>query len=231
MVAVMFVAEHEGVVSAYVFFQLLDGIAYVRHLVVDASSRRSGLGRLLMNAVAKCARASGATRWMLNAVPSNTAAIALYEGLGMVRGDIAHAVSVPWDVVFAHASEPAAVCVRPLLDSEDAAAERHFGLAPGIVTAARKLEGRVFLCARAAPSGPLVGLAVFDAAFPGASPFRADSGEIAFALLAGMAPNRRLEDRTVNVREEGQPYLTDALVRAGARVRLEVVSLSGQLPA
>jgi ribosomal protein S18 acetylase RimI-like enzyme len=60
--------------------------AHVRMLGVDRASRRRGVGRALMDACLEEARRAGKSRLTLETTESMTAAQALYESMGFVRG-------------------------------------------------------------------------------------------------------------------------------------------------
>lgn len=225
---VLFAWEDDSAV-AYVFFELLDGIAYVRHLVTAPAARRRGIGRSLLLEVAARARAAGAQAWTLNTEPTNVPALALYEGLGMTRGKTLHALKIPWAAALAASSPVPDLGVSHLPEADDVSIEAALDLVPGQLGAARALPGRVLLVARRGDR--LEGLACFDTGFPGAFPFRATHADVAFALLAAMHAHKRAEDEVVNLVAEGQPWLAEAVLAAGGTLRLEVVNLRGPLPA
>ena len=66
-------------VIGYTYFQVMQGLTYVRHVVTAPEARRTGVGRSLMAAVAERARTAGCTSWCLNVMRGNRAARALYE--------------------------------------------------------------------------------------------------------------------------------------------------------
>lgn len=226
MTPTTFVAESDGEVIGYVFFQLLSGVAYVRHVAVSPSARRRGVGRALMAAVATRAREAGVTTWVLNVKPHNVAAIALYEGLGMQRTYLSQAVKIAWDDLDRVPASPG-IDVRPLTEEEEPAIETALRMIPGQLGTARALGGRLLLVAHA--NDALVGAAVFDPAFPGCQPFRARSPEVAFALLRAMRPHKREGDAIVNMMIEDARAVTDAIVAAGGTLRLEIQNMRGPL--
>jgi ribosomal protein S18 acetylase RimI-like enzyme len=66
----MRVAEDpSGAVVGYALFDVLDGLAYVRHLVTAKGARRRGVGRRLLRSVADESATRGATSWVLNVAP------------------------------------------------------------------------------------------------------------------------------------------------------------------
>lgn len=228
------IAEEAGAACGYTFFQLLDKVAYVRHLVTAPEARRRGVGRALLLAVAARARDAGATSWTLNVRPDNVPALALYEGLGMKRTYRLHALRIAWaDALEARLRMSDEIRTRGvacslLAPSDDAAVERAVGLLPGHLREARKLPGRILVVAREGDA--VVGAAAFDPTFPGAFPFRAASAAVAFALLDLMRQHKRPEDDIVNLAVEGQPEIADAVLAAGGVLRLEAQNLAGALP-
>jgi ribosomal protein S18 acetylase RimI-like enzyme len=87
----MWVAELDGQVVAMVALDFVDtdpevadgrGTAAVTSLAVTAGAARRGLGRFLTLFAERQAKARGVRVLTLNTKPSNSAALALYEGLG-----------------------------------------------------------------------------------------------------------------------------------------------------
>lgn len=82
------VAEHEGVVAAYVVvtfgfdLEFAGRDAFVTELFVDAAHRRSGLARALLEAAERDARANEVRALHLVVRPENPNAIALYASQG-----------------------------------------------------------------------------------------------------------------------------------------------------
>ena len=62
-------------------------------LFVRPESRRSGAGKVLLQAAAQHAARAGCARLDLTTAKTNTSAQALYESLGWVRDDVFHAYS------------------------------------------------------------------------------------------------------------------------------------------
>lgn len=67
------------------FVAVHDGVAMLHALEVIPKARRGGVGRAMTIQAARWARDEGATDFALLVTERNTAARALYEGLGMVR--------------------------------------------------------------------------------------------------------------------------------------------------
>jgi tRNA threonylcarbamoyl adenosine modification protein TsaD/ribosomal-protein-alanine acetyltransferase len=77
------VAEENGHVIGYAGVMLVDDDAHLMNVAVNAERRGEGLGRALVAEALGRASALGATRATLEVRPSNAAAIALYESLGL----------------------------------------------------------------------------------------------------------------------------------------------------
>jgi GNAT superfamily N-acetyltransferase len=224
----MRMAERAGEVVGYAIVDLLDGVAYVRHLVSAPSARRTGVGRALLLHVAAEASARGATRWVLNVKPDNVAAIALYESLGFRPTQWVHAMYIGWEDAVRAPRANVEVSVLP--PEEDAATELATNVMNGHLGTARALGGRMVLVARERGTGRTVGVSVYDPGFPGLYPFQAKSPGIAFALLAATRPYAPPDHEGVNMKLDDLEAVKDAVLAAGGRKRLEVRGLSGPLP-
>ena len=85
----MFVAEDDGLVLARLSLAR-DPHPASRHvadlgLMVDASARRQGVGRMLLSAAVAWARGSGVRKLELHVFPWNEPALRLYESFGFER--------------------------------------------------------------------------------------------------------------------------------------------------
>jgi len=76
------VAGPDGRVSAFILVQFSGDTAEILTLAVHPAARRKGLARALVEAGLAAARAHGADRMLLDVAATNTAARALYSGLG-----------------------------------------------------------------------------------------------------------------------------------------------------
>ncbi len=215
-------------VVGYVLFDVLAGVAYVRHLVSAQAARRTGVGRALLWAVAEAAMARGVTTWVLNVKPDNVAAITLYESLGFRRTFRVHAVRIDWADVARVARDVAGVAVTVLAPEDDAGVETALGLLSGQLGSARALGGRTFHVARRGDA--VVGVSAFDPGFPGTYPFKAASPEIAFALLRAARAHAPADQTFVNMKLDDLEAVKDAVLAAGGTLRLEVQALAGTLP-
>ena len=200
---------------------------HIKHLIIDPAHRRRGLGRRLMRDAAEQARAAGLGRWMLNVKPDNTAARALYRGLGFVERSQSAVLRLPWAAVSALPAPPPGLEAAPLPEGLEAIPALGFG--PGELPNLRARPGAVWWGLRA--GGAWVGAAGFDPSFPGATPFRVLGAAAARALLEALRPFARPGDAHLFVVVEGNLAVEAALVSAGATETLRVIAMDGPLPA
>jgi ribosomal protein S18 acetylase RimI-like enzyme len=220
-------AEHQGRAVGYAWFEALAGSGYVRHVVVDASSRGLGIGRALMVGVRDRLSAAGCAAWCLNVHPDNVPARRLYESLGLVAAYESAAVRFTWPMVEAlPRGEALDVTVDPEA-ARDAEIEAAFGLVPGLLAGARAHGSRVIAVARRGDA--IAGAAVFDPGFPGAFPFRLREAVDARRLLEGLRPFARSGVSEMGVVVEDHPALEALLVAAGAEVRFRMSHHRGSL--
>lgn len=179
MMATTRVAEHDGRVSAYLFYQLIGETLYVRHVATAKERRREGAARALFRDTKELGRAAGAREICLNVKPDNTSAIRLYESEGLARAYASAAFRLHFSTFPVSSVRDPVTC--PLAPELDAALEARFGLPGGQLAMARGLPNRVVL--GATRDGAPVGVACFDRGFPGCFPFRADTAETAAALV------------------------------------------------
>lgn len=76
------VAGPDGRICAFILVQFSGETAEILTLAVHPAARREGLARALVEAAMMAAHASGADRMLLDLAATNTAALALYSGLG-----------------------------------------------------------------------------------------------------------------------------------------------------
>jgi hypothetical protein len=110
--------------------------------------------------------------------------------------------------------------------SDDSAIESAFGLPEGQLADLRGKASRVLLWL--SRGGLPVGFAAFDPSFPGAFPFRVAIAD-ARALLESMQRHARPEIPYVQVVVENEPPLAQALLDAGAEVRMAFEHYRGSL--
>jgi hypothetical protein len=178
----------------------------------------------MMIEVSRIARALGCTSWRLNVEPRNAAAIALYESFGFACAFESRSLTVAWSRID-EAPHVAGVSTMNVAREDDERFERAFEVARGQL-AAERARGRIIVAIEARDA--LGGVAAFDPAFPGASPFRVARAELAVPLLQAIRPHAP-NDEIVHVAIENHPAACDALLALGAEVRLEIVHMSGAL--
>ncbi len=223
------IAESSGRVVGYSFFQLIGDTGYVRHVVTAPEARGCGVGTALMAALRQRFRDGGAVSWELNVKPDNQAAIRVYERQGMRPLFQSTALGLTWDVVTRLPGPAVPVTVRIVPPHEDASFERAFHLIAGQLHSGRRLPGRVIMGASYVADGTPAGIAIFDPAFPGASPFRVAHPSFVGSLLSGLQPHALLDHPTLNLFVEDNAAAAAALVAAGAHVRLVALHYHGAL--
>lgn len=243
MVPTTLIAEREGRAVGYAYYRLLEGTAHVVQLVTSPEARGAGVGRTLLGAIAERAEAAGCSTWYLNVRPDNAPALALYRRMGFAPAFTSRAMRVAWSIVDAAGAEPrgeprgawgpgdtaaARVTARAIDPDEDVAVEAAVGMVKGQLALARRMGGRVLMALE--EDGAVVGAAVFDPAFPGAYPFRVARPGHALLLLRALRPHARPEDATLSVVVEDRHDVADALIAAGASLRLEILRMNGALP-
>ncbi len=161
---------------------------HVVHLIFDGAKNSLGVGRAQMDAAAERARSLDLTRWSLNVKPENVAARSLYEAVGMAETMRSVSLRFAWEALERLPQSSPDAVVATLADDERYEGRRALGLVRGELAAMRAPPGRVFFGVdlRGAPAG----VGAFDAAFPGASPFRLSDPLHARALLSSMRPAR-----------------------------------------
>lgn len=223
--------EQDGATLGYLYFQRLAGVGYIRHVVVAPGVRGRGIGRVMLEALAAELRAAGCVRWCLNVKPDNTAAIRLYERVGMRAAYRSAAMRFPWTLVegLRAPEKPWTTCaIEP---AEDEAIERAFELPAGQLAAART-NASVVLRRLHDPERPErvdLGFAAFNRDFPGAFPFRVTEPGLAVPLLMGLRPHARAELPTMGIVAESDPGLVELMSAAGARVHLVFDHYEGSL--
>lgn len=221
------VCQGSGEIAGYIYFQILGGIGYVRHVVVAPDHRGRGLGLALMREVARRLRDAGVGQWCLNVKPSNVRAIGLYEGLGMAVRFASVALRMGWSII-ERLEHDASVRISVLSAEDDADAEAVFDLPSGLLAGQRSRAGSRLLLAREA--GAIVGLAAFRPEFPGAFPFRARSSGVIRALLVAMQAHADPTKAYVQLVLEDAAELAQSLQAAGATPYLQIVHMRGTVP-
>ncbi len=229
------VADLDGQALAYIYFEILDGEGYIRHIVVDRGARGRGIGRRLVQAVAERMWAQGCRHWRLNVRPGNEPAIKLYRSVGMEVVHASVALRFAWTLVDRLPPASRDLAVVPVADAEIPAIEEHFTLPrgqlaklaaqPGVFL--RRLADPERLCADLEGSEFALGVAAFDIGFPGCFPFRlADRGDLV-TMLRGLQPLAVAPSMGVVV--EDDDALAERMLAAGATVSLRFVHMVGEL--
>lgn len=230
--AMLVLEDGDGAVVGYAYVQVLRGVGYVRHVVVDPGRRGQGLGRVLMGEIAGRLRAAGCDRWCLNVKPENEAAVGLYRAVGMTDKYTSTAFRFGWALVDRLPVGDREVIARVVEPGEDAAIEAAFEMPAGQIAEARKRPDMVLLrlVDPRAPGDAGVGFAAYDPRFPGAFPFRVGAPGLAGALLAAIRPYELPDALHMQVVSE-DAALTEVLRAAGATVRLTALHMVGEVPA
>ncbi|MFO0758189.1 MAG: GNAT family N-acetyltransferase [Byssovorax sp.] len=223
------VAVRAGAVVAYCYAQAHHAAGHVRHLVVSPAERGKKLGLALMRDAAERFQAAGCARWMLNVKPENTAALRLYEGLGMRRVLSSTGLRIDWERVEKLPAPALAGQVRELSAEHHGTIERALGLLDGQLATIAAAGTRVMRWIEG-PAGEPLAFGAFDPAFPGAMPFRAASPDQARPLLEAFRPHARPGQTFIQLFIEGDPALTAVFCDAGAEIRMKTLRLEGPLP-
>jgi len=213
---------------AYVVADALGDLGFVVQIVVDASVRRQGLGRSILEEVAARFRERGCRRWGLNVKRDNTAALALYGSLGMkpLRESTTLAVS-PLHVQ-ALPEAPVGLEVVPVVEAEWEPLTESFRMMPGkLARFAKRSSHRLLRLSRAGEPEPMR-LGMMDLRQGGVLfPFFAATPGHARALLEDAF--RRQGAETLNVVVTDDAPLTGLLRGVGAKVTMEILELQGPL--
>ncbi|MEZ4383597.1 MAG: GNAT family N-acetyltransferase [Nannocystaceae bacterium] len=223
------IVEVDGVAAGYLYYEVLDGVGYIRNVVVDPGLRGRGLGRALVTDAGALMRGRGCARWQLNVRPENTPAIELYRSVGLEVVFASVALRLAWELVDRLPSATRPLEVVAAGSDELARIAAAFDLPPGQLeqlAAVPKVHVRR-LRDRDDPGALDLGVAAFDVGFPGCFPFRvARPGDVG-ALLRGLRP--LAEHDLVGVVVEGDDALAELLIDAGAAVKLRFVHMRGPI--
>jgi GNAT superfamily N-acetyltransferase len=214
--------QQAGQVVGYGYAEALGHDGYVRNVVVTPEARGQRIGRAIMQALARMLSARGCTTLRLNVRDDNTPAIRLYESFGLRVAHRSCGVRLAWSVLDRLPRETPAPEVRTLPPEHDAALEARFDLLSGQLADLRGRGTWVLL----ELAGEL-GLACFDAAFPGSSPFRVARPSLAVHLLEATRRHARPEHDFTTLFVENAPDLEAALVAAGAELSMQVLHMVG----
>jgi GNAT superfamily N-acetyltransferase len=230
LAARILIYERDGHAIGYISYYKLADDGYIANLVVAPQARGARVGEALMLAAAVELRALGvAAQWQLNVKDDNAPAIRLYERMGFLPSYRIVALRMPWAGVERLPTDAAPIAVAPVCAEDDEGLERALGVLAGRLRIIRARGNRVIVQLRNADGMP-VGLACFDPQFPGAFPFSVARPALAAPLLRAIAPHARPGDASLQVVVEHDDALTDALLGAGAEVRMRLVHYIGPLP-
>lgn len=224
-------AEEDGEIAGYLYFEVLSDTLYIRNVVSDPRLRGRGHGRALMVESMRLGREKGASRWCLNVKEDNVPAIALYRSLGLQVTWRHHLLRWPW-AELSLLPKDSAISARPVPPKEDEVAETAWSLPRGLL-AARRAAG--FLVLGVDDAEGSVGLAAFDPGHPGAFPFRARDVPAARALFEGMVPARRPLDgeawrnTMIQFAAENNEPLAEAFMALGAERLFVILHMKGEL--
>jgi GNAT superfamily N-acetyltransferase len=226
------VIEAGGEVIAYSIARALDRIGYVSQVVVDPSWRGRGVGRALLEVIARQLSRKGCARWCINVKVGNTPAIRLYENMGFETVYPDTAMELAWSSIERLPSGEASVTARLVDPTEEAALEEAFDLPAGRLLDQRARLDRVLLrlVDSMAPDQVRVGVASFAPAAAILAVFKVARPSLAAPMLAALRPYARAGDASVKLNVAGDPALDAALRAVGARVRFELFHMRGDIP-
>jgi GNAT superfamily N-acetyltransferase len=214
---------------AYGVADVLGDLGYVVQLVVDASARRQGLGRRMMEELVAHFRARGCTRWGLNVKRDNAAALALYGSFGMRPLREALTLTVSRSQAQALPAAPAGLEVVPVGEAEWAPLTAAFRMMPEkLARFARRASHQLLRLAQPGAPEPMR-LGMMDLRQGGVLfPFFAATQGHARALLEEAFHRAGAEVLHVVVTDDAP--LAQVLRDAGAQGVMETLELQGPLP-
>lgn len=226
MMSSTFLMERAGEVVGYAYAELMGREGYVRHVVVAPEARAQGIGRALMQGLARRLGERGCTTLRLNVKVDNTPAIRLYQSSGLREVHRSAGVRLDWRVLEHMPHEQPAPEVRVIAPGDVAALEARFDLLPGQLRDLQERGTWLLLVLVSEREGAL-GLACFDRDFPGSSPFRVLRPSLAAYLLEATRTHARPEHGFTTLFVENAPELERALVAAGADITVRVLHMVG----
>ncbi|MBZ4415202.1 GNAT family N-acetyltransferase [Myxococcus sp. RHSTA-1-4] len=224
--------EGPGGVVGYAATDPMGELGYVGQLVVDASVRRQGLGRWMMERLAERLRAQGCRRWALYVKRDNTAALGLYASVGLRPARPSVTLRVTRAQVAALPPGPPGLEVVRAEPGDWEALTEAFGMLPGkLARFATRRSHQLLRLARmgAAPDAPL-GVMDLRAAAGLLFPFFAASPGHARALLEESFARVGDGVESLLLVVTGDEVLDGLLRGAGAEVCHETLELRGPLP-
>ncbi len=227
-----FFVDRDGATVAYAYYEVFGLDGYVRNVVVDASARRTGLGKLVMRELARRLGAAGCERWQLNVKVDNEPAIALYRSFGMSIDYATHVVRVPWSRVEHLPRASSEFEALALTADDERAAELAFDVPQGRIAKTRMNPKVVVfqVIDRSKREHAKLGLACFDPGFPGCFPFHVARPELARCLLEALQPFAPSDKDWIQLVVEDDARLATTLLEAGAELVLEIAHMQGAIP-
>lgn len=220
MVPRTLVATLDGAVAGYLFYELMDGVGYIRNVASDPARRRMGVGAALMTAAKE--RFAGASLWCLNVKEENVAAIALYERFGLRR---AYKTFVTRHYAGTVLPSADGYTIAQLSPDRDAVIEPQFKLLPGQLASARKKPDRSVMALYR--EDELLGVAVIMAM--GAFPFRLSDPAHAGPFMTLLRPLAKPDAEFVQFSAEDDDALAAELFRLGCVPSMELLHMSAPL--
>ncbi len=212
-----------GELWGYRYTERLDGLGYVRQLVVAPEQRDRGLGRRLMLDYAAELRASGVHRWCLNVRSHNARALHLYQQLGLRPVYAGWVLQLPWCLL----PEPAISRVRRVTEDEATELEERLNLRPGLVHRHLQIPSRR-VCV--IDDGRVLGYTSFDVFFCGAFPFVAPDLGVAAELVWACRAFARGGSPVLRVVVERVEAQAELLLSVGATLRYGLSHMEGDVP-
>jgi GNAT superfamily N-acetyltransferase len=212
---------------AFALAYVLEGEGHVSQVVVDASARGRGAGRIIMRAVAARLRERGCTQWSLHVTHGNHAALALYARCGLRAVHDTDRLVVPWSAV-EKLPRTEAVEVTAAGPADDAALERVIAMPVGFLKRVRRFPGRAYYLAHRPNSAAPIGGIVLYPPPDSAAILQAEDAASARALLDASRRTAGDADEVILYVTENAA-LRDALVAIGGRVMAVTRFMRGNL--
>jgi GNAT superfamily N-acetyltransferase len=218
------VIADDGESVGYAHWRIYGTTVHLVHLVVDASARRRGVGRMLIDEVRRRALTKGCSRLYLNVKADNATAIHLYERSGLSFEQRGWSMVADWSALLALPRSTGALEFEPSAEATSQFARDH-GIDPERLALVRARSGVVFVALRAEDG--TCAIAAFDPTFPGIYPIAVRNPEHARPLFEALLPHAR--HLHVNIFVEGNAALADALRHGGAKPHFEILRMGASL--
>lgn len=215
----------------YAVRDVMGEVGFVGQLVVDPAYRGQGVGRRILEELARAFRQHGCRRWALNVKRDNAPALGLYGSLGMKPTREATTFSVSRAHVDALPPAPVGLTVVPVTEQEWAPLTQAFRLLPlKLERLSKRASHQLLRLAHEGQAEPW-GLGMMDLRGGGVLfPFFAASPGHARVLLEE-ALRRTSTQAPLHMVVMDDAELARLLREAGAPVDMEMLELQGPLPA